>query len=360
MTTAWAPFAATSTPPVLWHADDDHEAFELSSLTHGAPPTTSPPAAQDLAHEMSGPPTRSHLANEAAELPGWAEALVRGVTRSESFEVALCCALTIVHIHSVPTRRAVGDASSAVGDSSARDASSTGEDASSAGGGRPSAAFLLPPSCASSFFGAVWRWLSHADGRAQHTAAYVWVELLRLWPAVGAASVGAELRAADSDASLAANIGRFALVWRAALVSRTPLPTAIAAPVVPGIGMMLTLDALQHPSAVVRAASAQWLIDASGAPHSLLRPLLNLLLARGSAERVRLWSLAKLRAFWLHAAEYLALLAETTSPPHPSQRAGGCSTLPAARLDRLALRVCSERIWRRAARPARSHLPGTS
>ena len=59
---------------------------------------------------------------------------------------------------------------------------------------------------------------------------------------------------------------------------------------------MLALDALQHPSGAVRAAAQQWLVDASGAPHSLLRPLLTLLLAPSSTERVRLYALRDMKA----------------------------------------------------------------
>ena len=90
---------------------------------------------------------------------------------------------------------------------------------------------------------------------------------------------------------------------------------ASAAPPLPGVGMMLALDALQHPSGSVRTAAQQWLVDASGAPQSLLHPLLTLLLSPSSTERVRLYALAKLRAaLSCMPAGTLALLAQQEAP----------------------------------------------
>ena len=65
----------------------------------------------------------------------------------------------------------------------------------------------------------------------------------------------------------------------------------------------------------VRTAAQQWLVDASGAPDSLLRPLLTLLLSPAAKQRVRLYALAKLRAaLACMPAGTLSLLAQQAAP----------------------------------------------
>ena len=89
---------------------------------------------------------------------------------------------------------------------------------------------------------------------------------------------------------------------------------AVLTPALPG-RHDARLDALQHPSAVVRTAAQHWLVDASGAPHALLRPLLALLLSPGSTRRLQLYALAKLRAALASMpAGTLPLLAQQPAP----------------------------------------------
>lgn len=57
---------------------------------------------------------------------------------------------------------------------------------------------------------------------------------------------------------------------------------------IPGVGMLLALDSLQHPAALVRASAQRWLLDASSQPQSFLTPLLTLLLGRAGPVRKHL------------------------------------------------------------------------
>lgn len=83
-----------------------------------------------------------------------------------------------------------------------------------------------------------------------------------------------------------------------------------------GIGMLLALDGLQAPATAVRAASQRWLSDASASPHSLLKPLLTLLLDAETEERLRLYALSKLRvALSCMPVGTLSLLAKHVAPP---------------------------------------------
>ena len=135
-----------------------------------------------------------------------------------------------------------------------------------------------------------------------------------------------ELRTAGNDEQLTAHLARFSLLWRASLIAKgsgerardewaAESELSVLSPALPGVGMMLALDALQHPSALVRTAAQRWLVDASGAPHALMRPLIALLLSRGSNQQLQLYALAKLRAALASMpAGTLHLLAQTPAP----------------------------------------------
>ena len=59
----------------------------------------------------------------------------------------------------------------------------------------PSPPAQISPSSVSRVLRSLWAFLGDANGRVQHTAAFVWHSLLRLWPAVGGQVVEPHLAA---------------------------------------------------------------------------------------------------------------------------------------------------------------------
>ena len=170
---------------VLWKEQDDETFLELVSSTDladspadladspdfadGRPETSRPRAstlglarmraprnAASLPAWPSPPPPvfTSCAAAASAEpaLPSWTVSLLRSCD-SPRFDVVGCCALTLGHVYDPPCRAAFAP---------------------------------LSASCVTTVLCAIWHFLADIDGRTQHTAAFVWVELHRVWPAVAA------------------------------------------------------------------------------------------------------------------------------------------------------------------------------
>ena len=286
---------------VLWCIGDDAGFCALTGL-----------AAQD--DELTSMPDSSKAS--------WPAALIRGCTRSDHFEVAACCALTLEKM--LPGCRITSEAAVRV-------------------------------------LRAMWRFLGDQNGCMQHAAAFVWVSLLQAWPFAAAYVIAEQLRTANEEL-LATHIARFSLVWRAALLAATPacLTQSVkaprecawsadlcghakaerdaeaeqtplerqypdssfesAAPPVPGIAMMLALDALHHPATLVRTAAQHWLVVASATPRNLVLPLLSLLLSTERSHRLHVYSLAKLRSLLVNMPTgTVSLLSQQLAPPFLSR-----------------------------------------
>ena len=85
--------------------------------------------------------------------------------------------------------------------------------------------------------------------------------------------------------------------------------------------MLLALDALQHPSAPVRATAGRWLHGAACFPAPLLTPLLAMLVTPRCPARLRLYSLAKLRVLLSSAHDgFIARLALEAHTPRSRPR----------------------------------------
>ena len=74
---------------------------------------------------------------------------------------------------------------------------------------RSAAASHVPSARVASVLRSLWTFLGDPNGKTQHTAAFVWVALLRVWPSVGASVVAHELRSAPTDELLTAHLARF-------------------------------------------------------------------------------------------------------------------------------------------------------
>ena len=183
----------------------------------------------------------------------------------------------------------------------------------------------------------LWRFLDDADGATQHEAAFLWVRLQALWPDACAAVLAQSLRGAmpPADASLgrhfaapsysdeetrlvaaagealAAALTSWALLWRAALLAKVGGGCPLL-----GVGSLHALDALQHPSAKVRAVAQRWgasMSASSAGALALLQPLLTLLVHSDAPSRLRLYALSKLRAL-LSSVPTVALLHAIDAP----------------------------------------------
>jgi hypothetical protein len=143
-----------------------------------------------------------------AALPAWVSSLVHGCTQSAHFEVAASCALTLAHTLSTmsaappsappgpPLGVVLGATTKSVPPLLLLSPPNTTPPPP-----------MLPPGAIAAVFEAMWQFLGCADGRTQHTAAFVCASLLRLSPSIGAVVVAAQLRAAAHDDAVAHDDG---------------------------------------------------------------------------------------------------------------------------------------------------------